>query len=83
MTGYIIVAASAAVALLVAALAVQGKRHAREIERVRREGEEDARRTAEIIAEANGIKEKTGTGDHACDMHVMADLLHEWSRGGK
>ena len=87
VTGYII--AGLAIALF-GVLAVGGmvlnnerKKHQREKERIRNEGAENARHTADIITEAEKIKQNANTGNHPNDLHTMADQLHNYAHGGK
>lgn len=57
------------------------KEHQREKERIRQEGAENAQHTADIITEAEKIKNKANTGNHTDDMHTMADQLHNYANG--
>lgn len=87
VTGYIIVGLAMA---LVGVLAVGGmflnnerKKHQREEDRIRKEGAENARHTADIITEAEKIKNEANTGNHSDDLHTMADQLHNYAHGRK
>jgi hypothetical protein len=59
------------------------KEHQREIERIRKEGAENAQHTADIITEAEKIKQEANTGNHSDDLHAMADQLHNYAHGRK
>lgn len=57
------------------------KQHRRETEQLKKEGAENAQRTADIITEAEKIKNDANTGNHTDDMHTMADQLHNYANG--
>lgn len=59
------------------------KRHEREENKIRQEGAANAQHTADIITEAEKIKQKANTGNHSDDLHTMADQLHNYAHGGK
>ena len=59
------------------------KQAEREKERIRQEGKENAQHTADIITEAEKIKNNANTGNHSNDLHTMADQLHNYANGGK
>ena len=59
------------------------KQAEREKERIRQEGAENAQHTADIITEAEKIKNDANTGNHSNDLHTMADQLHNYANGGK
>lgn len=87
ITGWII--AGLAIALF-GVLAVGGmflnyerKEHQREKERIRKEGAENAQHTADIITEAEKIKQEANTGNHSNDLHAMADQLHNYAHSRK
>lgn len=65
------------------ALNMERKRHEREENKIRQEGEENAQHTADIITEAEKIKNNANTGNHSNDLHTMADQLHHYANGGK
>lgn len=48
-----------------------------------KESAENEKRKADIITEAERDKSKVRTGDHAHDLHTMADKLHEYANAGK
>ena len=64
-------------------LKAEKERHEREEDRIRKEGAENARHTANIITEAEKIKQNASTGNHPDDLHTMADQLHHYAHGGK
>ena len=59
------------------------EKHRRETEQLKKEGEENAQRTADIITEAEKIKNDANTGNHSNDLHTMADQLHYYANGRK
>ena len=64
-------------------LKYERKEHQREKERIRKEGAENAQHTADIITEAEKVKNNANTGNHSNDLHTMADQLHYYANGGK
>ena len=58
-------------------------RHEREENKIRQEGAENAQHTANIITEAEKIKNNANTGNHSDDLHTMAEQLHNYAHGGK
>lgn len=48
-----------------------------------KETAENEKRKADIITEAERDKSEVRTGDHAHDLHTMADKLHEYANAGK
>lgn len=67
----------------VTALNMERKRHEREENKIRQEGAANAQHTADIITEAEKIKNDANTGNHSDDLHTMADRLHNYAHGGK
>lgn len=65
------------------ALNMERKRHEREENKIRQEGAANAQHTADIITEAEKIKNDANTGNHSDDLHTMADQLHHYANGGK
>lgn len=65
------------------ALNMERKRHEREENKIRQEGAENAQHTADIITEAEKIKNNANTGNHSNDLHTMADQLHHYANNGK
>lgn len=87
VTGWIITGlAFALVATLgigATALNMERKRHEREENKIRQEGAKNAQHTADIVTEAEKIKNDANTGNHSDDLHTMADQLHNYAHGGK
>lgn len=85
ITGWIIAGlAFALVATLgigATALNMERKRHEREENKIRQEGAENAQHTADIITEAEKIKNDANTGNHSDDLHTMANQLHNYAHG--
>ncbi len=65
------------------ALNMERKRHEREEIKIRQEGAANAQHTADIITEAEKIKNDANTGNHSDDLHTMAEQLHNYAHGGK
>lgn len=65
------------------ALNMERKRHEREENKIRQEGAANAQHTADIITEAEKIKNEANTGNHSDDLHTMAEQLHNYAHGGK
>lgn len=55
----------------------------KKIKELEKEGAENAQHTADIITEAEKIKQEANTGSHSDDLHTMADQLHNYAHGGK
>lgn len=87
ITGWIITGlATALCAVLIIdrmILKAEKARHEREENRIRKEGAENAQHTADIITEAEKIKQNANTGNHSDDLHTMAEQLHNYAHGGK
>ena len=87
VTAWIIAGLSAALFATVAigglALKIEKARHEREVNRIKKEGAENAQKTADIITEAEKIKSDANTGNHAGDMLTMAERLRDYADGGK
>ncbi|MBQ3835690.1 MAG: hypothetical protein II814_01025 [Treponema sp.] len=87
VTAWIIAGLSAALFAAVAigglALKIEKARHEREVNRIKKEGAENAQKTADIITEAEKIKSDANTGNHAGDMLTMAERLRDYADGGK
>lgn len=87
ITGWIIAGLAAALcAVLIIGrmiLKAEKERHEREEDRIKKEGAENARHTANIITEAEKIKQNASTGNHSDDLHTMAEQLHNYAHGGK
>ena len=65
------------------ALNMERKRHEREENKIRQEGAENAQHTADIITEAEKIKQEANTGNHSNDLHTMAGKLHNYAKDGQ
>lgn len=65
------------------ALNMERKRHEREENKIKQEGAANAQHTADIITEAEKIKNDANTGNHSDDLHTMAEQLHNYAHGGK
>ena len=87
ITGWIITGLTTALCAVVIIgrmiLKAEKARHEREEDRIRKEGAENARHTADIITEAEKIKQNANTGNHPNDLHTMAALLHHYAHCGK
>ena len=87
ITGYIITG------LIVAIIAIFGigaiyinyerKKYKRKLIEQEKEAAENEKRKADIITEAERDKSEVRTGNHAHDLHTMADKLHEYANAGK
>ena len=87
ITGYIITG------LIVAIIAIFGigaiyinyerKKYKRKLIEQEKEAAENEKRKADIITEAERDKSEVRTGNHAHDIHTMADKLHEYANSGK
>ena len=87
ITGYIITG------LIVAIIAIFGigaiyinyerKKYKRKLIEQEKEAAENEKRKADIITEAERDKSEVRTGNHANDIHTMADKLHEYANSGK
>ena len=87
ITGWIITglvfAIAATLGIGATALNMERKRHEREENKIRQEGAENAQHTADIITEAEKIKNDANTGNHSDDLHTMANQLHNYANGRK
>lgn len=83
ITAWLAAALCAVIAVGIAVFRAERRRHERAEEKIRQEGAENARHTADIITEANRIKSEASTGSHSDDMRTMADRLHVYARGGE
>ena len=87
ITGYIITG------LIVAIIAILGigaiyinyerKKYKRKLTEQEKEAAENEKKKADIITEAERDKSEVRTGNHAHDLHTMADKLHEYANSGK
>ena len=87
VTGWIIAGLTTALCAVVIIgrmiLKAEKARHEREENKIRQEGAENAQHTANIITEAEKIKNNANTGNHSDDLHTMAEQLHNYAHGGK
>lgn len=83
ITAWLAAALCAVLAVGCAVFRAEKRRHEREEKKIRQEGAENARHTADIITEANRIKNEASTGSHSDDMRTMADRLHVYAHGGE
>lgn len=87
IAGYII---TGLVVVIVAILGVgatylnyERRKYERKLTAQAKETAENEKRKADIITEAEKDKSEVRTGDHAHDLHTMADKLHEYANTGK
>lgn len=76
--------------LIFAVVAIDGfylnherKQYEKHIADLKKEGAENAKHNAEVIEQAEKDKSEVRTGDHAHDLHTMADKLHNYAENGK
>lgn len=63
--------------------AIKERKARRQTQKELDEVKQNAENMAEIITEAEKDKSEVRTGDHAHDLHTMADKLHEYANAGK
>ena len=87
MAGYII---TGLVVTIVAILGIgaiylnyERRKYERKLTEQEKEAAENEKRKADIITEAERDKSEVRTGDHARDLHNMADKLHKYANAGK
>lgn len=87
ITGYIItglvVAIFAILGIGATYLNYERRKYERKLTEHAKEAAENEKRKADIITEAEKDKSEVRTGDHARDLHTMADKLHEYANAGK
>ena len=59
------------------------RKYERKLTEQAKEAAENEKRKADIITEAEKDKSEVRTGNHARDLHTMADKLHEYANAGK
>ena len=59
------------------------RKYDRKLTEQAKEAAENEKRKADIITEAEKDKSEVRTGNHARDLHTMADKLHEYANVGK
>ena len=87
IAGYIITGLVVAIVAIlgagVAYLSYESRKYERKLTEQAKEVAENEKRKADIITEAERDKSEVRTGNHARDMHTMADKLHEYANAGK
>lgn len=64
-------------------LNIERRNYERKLTQQAKEAAENEKRKADIITEAERDKSEVCTGDHAHDLHTMADKLHKYANTGK
>lgn len=87
VTQWVIVILSGIIAIVFAVgsayLVAEKKKHERELNEVRKQGAENAKRTSDAITEAEKIKSNSSTGNHLIDIDTMARQLQIYADSGK
>ena len=87
ITGYIIMGLVVAIVAILGIGAIyinyERKKYKRNLIEQEKEAAENEKRKANIITEAERDKSEVRTGNHAHDLHTMADKLHEYANAGK
>lgn len=87
IAGYIIAGLAVAIVAILGVgatiLNIERKNYERKLTQQAKEAAENEKRKADIITEAERDKNEVRTGNHANDMHTMADKLHNYAQGGK
>ena len=87
IAGYIITGLVVAIFAILGAgasfLNYERRKYERKLTEQAKEAAENEKRKADIITEAEKDKSEVRTGDHAHDLHTMADKLHEYANAGK
>lgn len=87
ITGYIITGLLVAIVAILSVgatyLNYERRKNERKLTEQAKEAAENEKRKADIITEAERDKSEVRTGNHAHDMHTMADKLHEYANAGK
>ena len=87
ITGYIITGLIVAIVAILGIGAIyinyERKKYERNLTEQEKEAAENEKRKADIITEAERDKSEVRTGNHAHDLHAMADKLHEYANAGK
>lgn len=87
VTGYIIMGLVVAIVAILGIGAIyinyERKKYKRNLTEQEKEAAENEKRKADIITEAERDKSEVRTGNHAHDLHTMADKLHEYANSGK
>lgn len=87
IAGYIITGLVVAIVAILGAgatyLTYERRKYERKLTEQAKEAEENEKRKADIITEAERDKSEVRTGDHARDLRTMAGKLHEYANAGK
>ena len=87
ITGYIITGLIVAIVAIFGISAIyinyERRKYERKLTEQAKESAENEKRKADIITEAERDKSEVRTGNHAHDLHTMADKLHEYANAGK
>ena len=87
ITGYIITGLVVAIFAILGVGAIyinyERRKYERKLTEQAKEAAENEKRKADIITEAEKDKSEVRTGNHARDLHTMADKLHEYANSGK
>lgn len=87
IAGYIIMGLVVVIVVILGAgatyLNYERRKYERKLTAQAKETAENEKRKADIITEAERDKSEVRTGDHAHDLHTMADKLHEYANAGK
>ena len=59
------------------------RKYERKLTEQAKEAAENEKRKADIVTDAERDKSEVRTGNHAHDLHAMADKLHEYANAGK
>ena len=87
ISGYIITGLVVAIVAIIGVgatyLNYERRKYERKLTEQAKEAAENAKRKSDIITEAERDKSEVRTGNHARDLHTMADKLHEYANAGK
>jgi len=87
IAGYIIMGLVVVIVVILGAgatyLNYERRKYERKLTAQAKETAENEKRKADIITEAEKDKSEVRTGDHAHDLHTMADKLHEYANAWK
>ena len=87
VTGYIITGLVVAIVAIFAVgatyLNYECRKYEHKLTEQAKETTENEKRKADIITEAERDKSEVRTGNHARDLHTLADKLHEYANAGK
>lgn len=87
IAGYIITGLVVVIVVILGAgatyLNYERRKYERKLTAQAKETAENEKRKADIITETEKDKSEVRTGDHAHDLHTMADKLHEYANAGK